>query len=79
MGSPSALIGTPTSNGFADDSSDLLLFWPGSRFGAALHIYSPARDRTKVARLQFGKERGHLVLRHMRGRYSFDVLDAAHL
>src|ERR1700758_5407952 len=34
VGSRSAPIGTPTSGVLADDFSDLLLFWPGSRFGA---------------------------------------------
>jgi hypothetical protein len=33
----SAPIGIPTSGVLADDFSDLLLFWPGSRFGADLH------------------------------------------
>ena len=34
VGPRSAPIGTPTSGVLADDFSDLLLFWPGSRFGA---------------------------------------------
>ena len=34
MGSRSAPIGTPTSGVLTDDFNDLLLFWPGSRFGA---------------------------------------------
>jgi len=37
VGSRSASIGTPTSDVLADDLSDLLLFWPGSRFGADSH------------------------------------------
>jgi len=37
VGSRSAPIGTPTSDVLADDFSDLLLFWPGSRFGADSH------------------------------------------
>jgi hypothetical protein len=40
----------PTSGVLADDFSDLLLFWPGSRFGADSHItdvtlFSPAETR----------------------------------
>ena len=34
MGSRSAPIGTPTSGVLSGDFSDLLLFWPASRFGA---------------------------------------------
>ena len=37
LGSRSAPIGTPTSGVLAIDFSDLLLFWPGSRFGADSH------------------------------------------
>jgi hypothetical protein len=37
VGSRSAPIGTPTSGVLANDLSDLLLFWPGSRFGADSH------------------------------------------
>ena len=36
VGSRSAPIGTPTSGVLADDFSDLVLFWPGSRFGSDL-------------------------------------------
>jgi hypothetical protein len=41
VGPRSAPIGTPTSGVLADDFSDLLLFWPGSRFGADSHWFIP--------------------------------------
>ena len=37
VGSDRRRSGPPTSGVFADDFSDLLLFWPGSRFGADSH------------------------------------------
>src|SRR6516164_6034902 len=40
VGPRSAPIGTPTSGVLAGDFSDLLLFWPGSRFGADSQIFA---------------------------------------
>src|SRR5215471_2841364 len=43
VGPRSAPIETPTSGVLADDFSDLLLFWPGSRFGADSQIFAGRR------------------------------------
>ena len=51
VGPRSAPIGTPTSGVLAGDFSDLLLFWPGSRFGADSHSTDPGNAGSRLQRL----------------------------